>query len=194
MNDNKRTSTTEVITLGSGYLHHLVATTEYEDISTLMDALFIDDTILGYIQGGASLEYKPSFYDAKDDLGFLIKSVITDEEATLKSGVCSWNGKTLNVLCETASSVTEKDGLRIVKIGGAGNDKRERYYIGFHYVDAEDGDAWVIIKGYNSSGFILTFSKDKETVIDAEFKAVPQDSNGTLITYIEEIKTNGEQQ
>ena len=29
--------------------------------------------------------------------------------------------------------------------------------------------------------------KDKETVIDAEFKAVPHDSEGTLIVYEEEI-------
>ncbi|MCD7800677.1 MAG: hypothetical protein LUG94_05655 [Ruminococcus sp.] len=191
MNENKRTSgNKEVITLGSGYLHYIMATTDYDDEVALKNALFTDDNILGYIQGGATLEYKPTFYDAKDDLGILIKSAITDETATLKSGVCSWNGETLNVLTETASSVTENDGIRTVKIGGAGNDKRERYYIGFHYVDKLDGDAWVIIKGYNSSGFTLTFAKDKETVIDAEFTAVPVDSDGTLIIYMEEIKSS----
>ena len=35
----------------------------------------------------------------------------------------------------------------------------------------------------------LAFAKDKESVIDAEFKALPSDSDGTLITYIEEDKS-----
>ncbi|MCC8068992.1 MAG: hypothetical protein LIO71_04495 [Ruminococcus sp.] len=113
MNENKRTSgNKEVITLGSGYLHYIMATTDYDDEVALKNALFTDDNILGYIQGGATLEYKPTFYDAKDDLGILIKSAITDETATLKSGVCSWNGETLNVLTETASSVTENTGYK----------------------------------------------------------------------------------
>ena len=46
-----------------------------------------------------------------------------------------------------------------------------------------------MIVGRNQSGFSLAFAKDKETVIDAEFKAIPHDNNGTLIEYIEEIKT-----
>ena len=37
----------------------------------------------------------------------------------------------------------------------------------------------------NQAGFSLTFAKDKETVIDAEFKALPQDIEGTLIKYQE---------
>lgn len=52
-----------------------------------------------------------------------------------------------------------------------------------------DGDIWVVIVGQNQSGFTLAFAKDKETVIDAEFKALPQDDEGTLIKYIEEVKT-----
>ena len=43
-----------------------------------------------------------------------------------------------------------------------------------------------MIVGNNQAGFSLAFAKDKETVIDAEFKALAQDKEGTLITYIEE--------
>ena len=35
----------------------------------------------------------------------------------------------------------------------------------------------------------IQFKKDKETVVDAEFTANPMDDKGTLIEYIEEIKT-----
>ena len=42
--------------------------------------------------------------------------------------------------------------------------------------------------GRNEAGFTLTFAKDKETIIDAEFKAMAKiDSEGTLIVYKEEI-------
>lgn len=67
--------------------------------------------------------------------------------------------------------------------------RRKRYVLCFHHVDAVDGDIWVMIVGNNQSGIELAFAKDKESVIDAEFKALPSDSDGTLITYIEEDKS-----
>ena len=55
------------------------------------------------------------------------------------------------------------------------------------HVDETDGDIWVMIVGSNESGFTLKFDPSKETTVDAEFKAMPQDTDGTLITYQEEI-------
>lgn len=169
------------ITLGSGKLYLM----EFTDSVPETAAITVADNLLGYIQGGATLEYKPTFYDAKDDLGYCIKTIITEEEATLKSGIMTFNGKTLDKLCDTAR-VTEAKGLRTVKFGGVGNAKRAKYLICFHHEDPIDGDIWVIIVGNNQAGFSLAFAKDKETVIDAEFKALPQDNEGTLIKYIEE--------
>lgn len=174
---------TKRITLGSGDLFLM----EYENAVPETSVICVDENLLGYISGGATLEYKPTFYEAKDDLGRIIKTIITEEEVTLKSGVLTFNGETLNKLCDTAR-VTETENLRTVKFGGVGNAKRAKYVICFHHVDKIDGDIWVIIVGNNQAGFSLAFAKDKETVIDAEFKALPQDTEGTLIQYIEEIK------
>ena len=44
------------------------------------------------------------------------------------------------------------------------------------------------IVGKNTAGFTLAFAKDKETVIDAEFAAIPSDAEGTLIIYKEEME------
>lgn len=171
------------IVLGSGDLYLTTFSGTVPEVTEICKA----ENMFGYIQGGATLEYKPTFYDAKDDKGRVIKTIITDEEATLKSGILTFNGDALEKLCDTAR-VTTSDSQKIVKFGGIGNAKRAQYLICFHHSDPIDGDIWVIIVGNNQAGFSLAFAKDKETVIDAEFKALSQDDEGTLIKYIEEIK------
>lgn len=176
------------IVLGSGKLH-VVEFTGSTQIATpaAIQALCTDNNILGYISGGASLEYTPTFYTAKDDLGYVTKTIITEEEAKLTSGIMTFNGNTLNTLCSTGR-VTEDatTHTRTVKIGGIGNATNTKYAIIFHHEDDQDGDIWVCIVGNNQAGFTLAFAKDQETVIDAEFAALAQDNEGTLIQYIEE--------
>ena len=180
MSDKKRDA--EVITLGSGDL----MVKEYSDAMPAYTDFDVTTDLLGRIQGGATLEYSGEWYEAKDDTGKAVKTIITEEEATLKSGVITWNGKTLEKLCSTAR-VTEANGIRTVKIGGVGNYNGKSYALCFHHTDKADGDVWIVIRGVNQGGFSLAFAKDKETVIDAEFKCLPQDQEGTLIQYIEEI-------
>lgn len=180
MSDKKRDA--EVITLGSGNL----MIKEYTDTMPAYSEFNEETDLLGRIQGGATLEYKGTWYDAKDDTGKAVKTIITEEEATLKSGILTWNGKTLEKLCSTAR-VTESDGIRNVKIGGVGNHNGKSYALCFHHVDKADGDVYIVIRAVNQGGFSLAFVKDKETVIDAEFKCLPQDKEGTLIQYHEEI-------
>lgn len=181
MSDKKRDA--EVITLGSGDLmikeYDGTTIPAYTDFNVTAD-------LLGRIQGGATIEYSGEWYEAKDDTGKAVKTIITEEEALLKSGIITWNGKTLDKLCATAR-VTEADCIRTVKIGGVGNNNGKSYALCFHHTDKADGDVWIVIRGVNQGGFSLAFAKDKETVIDAEFKCLPQDDEGTLIQYIEEI-------
>ncbi|QNU66917.1 hypothetical protein EHE19_019165 [Ruminiclostridium herbifermentans] len=172
----------EKIVLGSGSLYCM----EFTGTLPENDEIEVEANQLGCIQGGASLEYKPKYYEAKDDMGKVSKVIITEEEATLKSGIMTWCGKTLLKLCSTAR-VTEEAGVRTVKIGGTSNDNGKKYVIHFVHKDAVDGDIRVTIVGQNQAGFTLAFKKDKETVIDAEFKAQPQDNEGTLIKYTEDI-------
>lgn len=177
----------EVITLGSGNVYFK----EYDEAVGMpdMQSACIPENLLGRISGGAELEYKGDWYTAKDDTGKVEKTLITDEEATFKTGVITWNGKTLAVLCAT-SRVTESNGIRYVKIGGIGNDNRKSYVIIFHHEDKIDGDVWIMIRGKAQGSIKLAFAKDKETTVDAEFTAMSQDDEGTLISYAEEIKAN----
>lgn len=185
MAENKRDA--EVITLGSGDL----MIKEYTDIMPAYSDFSADTDLLGRIQGGCTLEYKGTWYEAKDDTGKAVKTIITEEEATLKSGILTWNGKTLTQLCSTARETTE-GGIRKVKIGGVGNHNGKSYALCFHHTDKTDGDVWVVVRAVNQGGFSLAFAKDKETVIDAEFKCLPQDTEGTLIEYVEEVAASAE--
>ena len=171
------------ITLGSGKLYLI----PYADTVPEVAEICTDENILGYIKGGATLEYAPTFYEAKDDLGLVVKTIITEETATLKSGILTFNGNTLEKLCDTGR-VTEdaEKHTRTIKIGGIANAQGAKYIICFHHSDPIDGDIWVVIVGQNQAGFSLAFAKDAETVIDAEFKCLAQDTEGTLIKYIEE--------
>lgn len=171
----------ERIVLGSGKLYCVEYTGTIPEDATIEAA----DNLLGHISGGCTVEYKPTFYSCKDDLGIVQKTVLTDEEATLKSGVMTWNAEVLQKLCATGR-VTTAEKVRTLKIGGVGNQDGKNYVIHFVHEDAE-GDIRLTIVGRNEAGFTLSFAKDKETVIDAEFKAQPKlDTEGTLIIYKEE--------
>lgn len=176
------TTAEEKIVLGSGKLYIMEFTGTIPDDTTLE----AEDNLLGLIQGGATLEYKPAYYEAKDDLGLVSKTILTEEEVVLRSGIMTWCGKTLAKLCSTART-TEANGKRTVKIGGVGNQDGKRYVLRFLHEDPVDGDIRVTIVGNNQAGFTLAFVKDQETVIDAEFKALPMDDEGTKIIYEEEI-------
>ena len=172
------------ITLGSGKIY----LTPYTDTVPGVETLCVEENLLGYIKGGASLEYTQETYEEKDDLGFVSKIITTSEEAILKCGLLTWNGTTLKSIIDRCT-VTEAVGKRTVKIGGAGNSQGANYAICFHHEDKTDGDIWILIVGRNTAGATLTFAADSGTVIEPEFKALPQDEMGTLVQLIEETAT-----
>lgn len=174
----------DTVTLGSGKIY---LQTFSESMPTV-DALCVESNLLGYIKGGASLEYTQETYEEKDDLGYVSKIITTNEEAVLKCGLLTWNGTTLKKLLDRCSS-TEASSKRTTKIGGAGNAQGGYYAICFHHEDKTDGDLWILIKGRNTAGATLTFATDAGTTVEPEFKALPHDSDGTLVELIEEIQT-----
>lgn len=172
----------DTITLGSGKIYLQT----YSDTMPTVDAICIEANLLGYIKGGAALEYTEETYEEKDDLGYVSKIITTNEEALLRCGLLTWNGATLAKLIDRCKT-TESGGKRTTKIGGAGNAQGGYYAICFYHEDKTDGNLWVLIKGRNTAGASITFATDEGTVIEPEFKAMPHDDEGTLIELIEEI-------
>lgn len=172
----------DTITIGSCKVYMAV----YADALPDKDTLCVEENRVGYVKGGAAVEYTEETHEEKDDLGYVSKIITIDEAALVKLGLITWNGLTLQKLIDRCS-VTEAAGLRIIKIGGAGNAQGKYYAIGLHHEDKQDGDLWVLIKGRNTAGATLTLAKDEGTLVEPEFKAMPHDEEGTLIELIEEI-------
>ena len=174
------------IPLGSGYVYIV----EFSGTIPADNVFEVDANRLGYVAGGASIEYKPTMYTAKDDMGKVSKTITTDEDATLKLGLITWNATTLDKLAMTGI-VTTTGQKRTIKIGGIANQNNKKYALRFVNPDKRDGDIRVTIVGTNQAGFMLSFTKDKENIINPEFKALPLDNDGTLIIYEEEILSVG---
>ena len=83
----------------------------------------------------------------------------------------------------------QKIQQRTLKIGGIEQYDGTQYLIRFVHEDSVDGDVRITIVGSNEAGFEMAFAKDKETVINAEFKAQPMDNEGTLVIFTEEDKS-----
>ena len=172
----------ETITLGSGKAYLM----EFDGAMPTVDEICVEGNLLAKIKGGAAVEYTMETYEEKDDLGTVSKIITTSEEALLKLGLLTWNGDTLTKLVDRGTTSTAA-GKRVTKIGGAGNAHGKNFVICFFHEDKADGNLWVLIKGKNTAGFTLTFAVDEGTVVEPEFKAMPQDDAGTLIQLIEEI-------
>lgn len=164
-----------------------------QDIATIIKDICVEDNIIGYIKGGAEVGYTPTFYEAKDDLGLVSKTTITSEEAVIKTGIMTIDANTLATLSPTARVNVVEDGkFRILKLGGIGNNDGKSYVFVLHHEDKIDGDIYVVVVGKNEQGFTLSFKKDTETIVDAEIKCTSQDSEGTLIQYVEKIPETSE--
>lgn len=171
------------IILGSGNLY----VAEY-DADTGIPA---DETIettantMGRIKGGATLEYKPTTYEVVDDTQYVVKRFVQSEEVTFKSGVLTWDMANLQRLAG-ACEYTNANGKQTIKVGGRGANGLKPYVIRFVHNDGEKV-LRVSLVGTSNAGFSLAFVPDKETVIDAEFKALSSDEAGTLVIVTESV-------
>ena len=181
----KLVASIEEYTLGSGDLF----IKEY----TAGTAVTAEDVItngerLGEIKGGASLEYTTETKEDSSDLGRTKIVIISKEDVVLKSGVMTWNGKTLEKLCQTARVTKDVSAKkRTIKIGGLANAANKSYAVAFQYKGDGKKGLTVLIVGKNTAGFTVSFSSDNATVIDAEFKAQALDNDGTLVVIEETI-------
>ena len=77
---NKK-GTKEKVTLGSGMLYMAEFMGDFaKDFADILKQLMTEENHAGWIKGGASIEYKPTMTQEKDDLGHIVKEILTDGE------------------------------------------------------------------------------------------------------------------
>lgn len=167
------------IILGSGDLY----LAEYDANTGIPANEIIEATAntMGRIQGGATLEYKPTMYEVKDDKQYIVKRFIQSEELTFKSGVLTWDMANLQKLAGACEYTKDETGKTIIKLGGRGQNGLKPYIVRFVHTLADNRKLRITLVGTPNNGFTLAFVPDKETVIDAEFSAVSSDEAGTLV-------------
>ena len=167
--------------LGSGHMYLM----EYTGTIPEDSVLEVEENKIGVISGGATLEYKPTFYTVEDDLGTVKEALLTAEEVTFKSGLLAPNMSFAAFSAPTArvEPATAQKKRRVTKIGGVANADGKSYIVRFlHASTADPGyQLRATIVGVNTSGFSLGFLKDKETIVDLTFAAQPMDGTGTLV-------------
>ena len=176
------------IILGSGNLY--IAAYSSETGIPADEVIESETNSMGRIQGGATLEYKPSTYEVKDDTQYVVKRFIQSEEVSFKSGVLTWDMANLEKLAGACTKTTDNSTNKTtIKVGGRGSNSLTPYVIRFVHKD-DVKELRITLVGTAANGFSLAFNPDKETVVDAEFSAMSSDDDGTLVI-VEETPVSG---
>lgn len=162
--------------LGSGDLYLVVADTIPTDVTFETVA-----NKIGHISGGATLTYGSETYEVVDDFNKVLGRMITSEEVTFKSGILTWDLSVLNKVVASSKFTAGTAGTAdTIKIGGQSTNGMKKVCVRFVHTTTDNKKLKVTLIGNNEAGFELNFMKDKETIIDAEFKALSQ-TDGTLV-------------
>lgn len=165
------------ILLGSGdlYIMEVTANTMPTDV-----ALEVAGNKIGHISGGCVVEFKPTVSDVKNSYGEIVKRYVSEEVATLKTGILSFDMANIAKLVAGGTVTTDAGtGVKTLKCGGI---KGLTDYA-VHFVhEFESGDFLkVTLIGNALSGFGLNFENNKETVVDAEFSAIPMSDKALIV-------------
>ena len=177
-------SYTKEIVLGSGKLYAI----PYVPGTTIgsLAQYCIEDNRLGLIQGGAEIAYTPTVYEVKDDLNVIYKRFITAEEATLKSGILTWDLDALNKFIGNKTFTINAAGNKVMELGGNGAREMDEYLVVFCHEFRNHNKIYVGMAATNDAGLTLAFQPDKETVVDAEFRAISNNDAGCILIIEEE--------
>lgn len=171
---------TKDIVLGSGSLY----IAEYTGTTLPSNATIETNTnLVGEIKGGASVEYKANIIEVDSDDLQTIARFIGKEEITFKSGILKWNLDNLAQLSSGAITDDDVTGIRTLKIGGKGARKCTNYVVHFVHTKSDGKKIRATLVGNAVDGFTIGFVPDKETVVDATFKALAHDDAGTQLVY-----------
>lgn len=186
MANNMNIDNSDEIILGSGDLFLAEFTGEIPEDT----AIEKEENRAGNIKGGATLEYSQSSQTVKDDMGRVRKTIITEEDVKLKTGLITWVQSWIKAVISTARvDTTTKSGHCIYKIGGLKNRSNTRYLFRFVHTRDDGRKLRVTVTGKNTGAISMAFNPENPTTVDAEITANTLDKEGTLVIIDDELIT-----
>ena len=138
--------------------------------------------MIGGIKGGATVSYTPTIYSVSDDMRRMKKSLITAEEATFKTGYLSFDLGEIAKIALGSSLQQETYASNKSTLSVGGGQTITEYLLRFVHTMGNGKKVRITMIGTPVSGFELAFSPENESVINAEFSAVPMNAQGHLFT------------
>lgn len=139
---------------------------------------------VGHCQGGFTIDYKPTKYDVLNQYEKVVKSFITKEEISAKTGILSWDLAKLKLLSAAEYTVDKVKKVRKLLFTGKGKSITTVLLRFVHEKENGKKIRFTMI-GQGGSGFALEFA-NKELTIDAEISAI-QKLDGFLASFEEEL-------
>lgn len=169
------------ILLGAGEVYMLKFTGEQLPEDTEIEKT---ENNVGHCSGGFTVDYKPTKYDVLNQYEQIVKSFITKEEISAKTGILSWKLSNLSML-STAEYTEDKEGKKR-KLLFTGNGKALQAIL-FRFVHTKENGKKIrfTMIGQGGSGFALEFTS-KEVTVDAELTAIKK-LDGFLASFEEEL-------
>lgn len=153
--------------MGAGELYLMEMTGEAipEDATIETEANNVGET-----SGGAAFEYKPEKYDIINSYGATVKSFITKEECTFKTGILTWDLEKIKLL--TTAVLTKDSSKNINKLTFTGSGALKNVLVRFVHTKDDGKKIRLTMVANAGNGFNMEFSGEKETIIDAELTAI----------------------
>lgn len=169
------------ILLGSGELFLLIfnGTTLPEDAT-----IETDENNVGHCSGGFSISYKPTKYDVLNQYERIVKSFITKEEISAKTGLLTWDMKNIEMLSTGVYSEDGASKTRSLTFTGEGKSLKTVLLRFIHTKENGKHIRFTMI-GQGGSGFAMEFA-NKEVTVDAEIAAIKK-LDGFLAKFEEEL-------
>lgn len=132
--------------------------------------------------------FKPTKYDVLNQYEKIVRSFITKEEISAKTGVLTWNLKNLELL-STGEFTEETSPKKERKLLFTGKGKALKTVV-LHFVHEKENGKKIrfTMIGQGGSGFAIEFAQ-KEVVVDAEITAISK-LDGFLASFREELDDN----
>jgi len=124
---------------------------------------------VGHTSSGASIDYKPEKYDVTNSYGNVVKSFITKESITFKTGLLTWLLDNVALLTTAKITTDATKKIKTLTFGGGGSLKN--VLVRFVHIKENDKKIRFTMIGNAGNGFTMEFAS-KEVTVDAEITAI----------------------